>query len=423
MAAQLFLKECKQTARSLVYWLIILALLFNFTTQLGDMEIDKKPEPGQKSYGKMKSRDSELNMKSTLGKLTEEYWRESYTTYPIGFYKHVTLNESDDKKIGGILNEAAGIGSHEAAEKAVEAWYAAQKESKGLGSEDDPVYMEPLQVEPAEGLSAGRYAELMDEADKILGGGSNYTKENRENGVEIPMTYEDALAQYDMLIEKDRLTGGYARLFADYMVIFLGILPVFLSVTRGLRDRRSMMQELIYTRRCSSFTIMASRYLAMVAMLTIPALILSLVPLSKCMVYARTAGIAVDMLAFVKYVFGWLVPTIMAVTGVGMFFTELTDTAAAVLVQGVWWFTAVFCGMDSLRGGSYGWNLVPRHNTNMNWQGFNDGFSQLLANRIVYAAAGLVLMALTAFIYTQKRKGRLQIRGKIFANRKGKSEV
>lgn len=183
------------------------------------------------------------------------------------------------------------------------------------------------------------------------------------------------------------------------------------------------MQELIYTRRCSSFTIMASRYLAMVAMLTIPALILSLVPLSKCMVYARTAGIAVDMLAFVKYVFGWLVPTIMAVTGVGMFFTELTDTAAAVLVQGVWWFTAVFCGMDSLRGGSYGWNLVPRHNTNMNWQGFNDGFSQLLANRIVYAAAGLVLMALTAFIYTQKRKGRLQIRGKIFANRKGKSEV
>ena len=73
MAAQLFLKECKQTARSLVYWLIILALLFNFTTQLGDMEIDKKPEPGQKSYGKMKSRDSELNMKSTLGKLTEEY--------------------------------------------------------------------------------------------------------------------------------------------------------------------------------------------------------------------------------------------------------------------------------------------------------------------------------------------------------------
>ena len=76
------------------------------------------------------------------------------------------------------------------------------------------------------------------------------------------MTYEDAAEAYNTLTEKDRLSGGYARLFSDYMVIFLGILPVFLAVTRGLRDRRAMMQELIYTRRCSSFTVVTSRYLS-----------------------------------------------------------------------------------------------------------------------------------------------------------------
>ena len=47
------------------------------------------------------------------------------------------------------------------------------------------------------------------------------------------------------------------------------------------------------------------------------------------------------MLAFVKYVFGWQLPTIMTVTGVGMFLTELTDTAAAVLVQGAWFSTVL----------------------------------------------------------------------------------
>lgn len=423
MLGQLFLKECKQTARSLIYWLIVLVLIFDFTSQLGDMEISQKPEPGQEGYGNLKSSDPELIMESTLGQLTEEYWRESYTTYPIGFYKNVTLNEADDRRIAEILGEAAGIHNREEAGKTVEEWYAAQQEGKDSVQEGEPVYREPLKVEPAEGLDYGRFGELMDEVDEILGGGSDYSKTSRENSAEIPMTYEDALEEYDTLIQKDRLTGGYARLFSDYMVIFLGILPVFLAVTRGLRDRRSMMQELIYTRKCPSFTIIASRYLAMVVMLTIPVLALSLVPLSKCMSYAQTAGIAVDMLAFVKYTFGWLLPTIMAVTAVGMFLTELTDTAAAVLVQGAWWFMAVFGGIDDLGGGSYGWNLAPRHNTPMNWQGFHDGFAQLAANRIMYVAAGVILMVFTALVYTQKRKGRLQIRGKIFANRKNKSEV
>ena len=111
----------------------------------------------------------------------------------------------------------------------------------------------------------------------------------------------------------------------------------------------------------------------------------------------------------------------MIVTAVGMFLTELTDTAVAVLVQGAWWFITVFAGIGSLDGGAYGWTLVPRHNTEMNWQGFHDGFAQLAANRAVYAGAALLLMAFTAWIYSEKRKGRLQIRGKILANRKNKS--
>lgn len=424
MLAQLFFKECKQTARSLVYWLIVLVLVFDFSSQLGDMEIRKKPEPGQESYGNTQSSDPKLIMESTLGALTEEYWRESYTTYPIGFYKNVTLNEEDDRRIGEILKETTGIKDRDAAEQVVEEWYAAQRDGRepDAGSME-PAYMEPLRVEPADGLSYGRFNELMEEADRILGGGSNYSKEYRESSAEVPKTYEEAVEEYDTLVEKDRLTGGYARLFSDYMVIFLGILPVFLSVARGLRDRRAMMQELIYTRKCPSFTIVASRYLAMVAMLAVPVLFLSLIPLSKCMSYAQTEGIAVDMLAFVKYVFGWQFPTIMAATAVGMFLTELTDTAIAVLVQGAWWFMAIFGSMSNIGGGFYGWNLIPRHNTPMNWQGYHDGFAQLAANRILYATVGLALMAATVLVYTQKRKGRYKVRGKIFANRKNKSEI
>ncbi len=431
MLGQLFVKECKQTARSLIFWAIVLILIFDFVSQLGDMSIKAKPQPGE-DYGIKASDDPDLIMKSTLGNLMEEYVRESYTTYPIGFYKSVTLNQEDDQRIGEILKEATGIADREAAEKVMEEWYAAQQETEASvenGSKEGdtgnmgPIYLEPLQAEPVEGLTYQRFGELMDEADDILGGGSDYRKESRKKSARIPKTYEEALEEYNHLIEDDRLTGGYARLFSDYMVIFLGILPVFLAVTRGLRDRRAMMQELIYTRKCSSFTIMASRFLSMVVMLTLPVLILSLIPLSECLGFAQTAGITVDMLAFVKYVFGWQVPTIMAVTAVGMFITELTDTAAAVLVQGAWWFMAVFSSISDLSGGNYGWNLVPRHNSALKWQEYQDGFTALLANRLLYTVLALVFVVLTALVYTQKRKGRLQIRGKIFANRKSKSEV
>ncbi len=421
MLGQLFVRECRQTAKSLIYWLIVLILIFDFTTQLGEMEIDEEPQPGQESYGYRQSEDPDIIMRSTLGQLTEEYVRENYTTYPIGFYKNVTLNEKDDARIGQILEETAGIAGRESAEQVREEWYAAQNGQDSADNMENMMYQEPLKVKPADGLTYEHFTELMDEADKILGGGSNYGKEYREKNAQVPMTYEDAVKEYDALIEEDRLTGGYARLFCDYMVIFLGILPVFLAVTRGLRDRRSMMQELIYTRKCSSLTVIVSRYLAMLVMLTLPVLILSLNPLLKCMSYAGKAGIAADTLAFVKYTFGWLFPTIMIVSALGMFLTELTDTAAAVLVQGAWWFIAVFGGVDRLKGGMYGWNLMPRHNTELNWQGFHGGFAQLAANRLFYMAAALLLVALTVFIYSQKRKGRLHIRGKILANRKSKS--
>lgn len=416
MFGQLFVKECRQTVKSLTYWLIVLALILDFSTQLGGLEIMQKPKENQQDYGLRASDDKEVIMESTLGALAEEYDRESYSTYPIGFYKQVTLSEEDDKKIAEILKETTGLDGREEIGPKIEEWYASQQNQAGEN-------MQGLLLTPVKGLSYERFEELMDQADDILGGGSNYSESYRKENALVPMTYEEALEEYNILMQKDRLTGGYARLFSDYMVIFLGILPVFLSVARGLRDRRAGMQELIYTRKCPAAIIIMSRYLSMVVMLILPILIISVIPFAQCLEYGKAAGISIDMLAFVKYTFGWLVPTIMMVLAVGMFLTELTDTALAVLVQGVWWFMAAFGSIQSIDGGVYGWNLMPRHNTELNWQGYQDAFSQLAANRLLYVALSVVLVALTTLIYTQKRRGRLQFHGKILANRKSKPKA
>lgn len=72
----------------------------------------------------------------------------------------------------------------------------------------------------------------MGKVSRILGPGSSYTKDRiKDNGM-VEKTYEDALAEYEDLMEKDGFTGGYARMFCDYMGIILGILPVFVTATR-----------------------------------------------------------------------------------------------------------------------------------------------------------------------------------------------
>lgn len=416
MLGQLFIKECRQMIKSLTYWLVVLAMIFMFSSQLGSLEIMSKPVPGEDDYGVTISKDKDVIMGKTLGMLAEEYYREGYSTYPIGFYKHVTLSKEKDKKIGAILKETIGTDSREEIGRKLEEWYASQ--------EQDTMEMpEAFSAIATENLTYERFEELMDEADDILGGGSGYGESYRARNAMVPMTYEDALEEYQTLIEKDRLTGGYARLFSDYMVIEMGILPVFPAVARGLRDRRAGMQELIYTRRCSAGVILLSRYLAMLVMLFLPLLIISFVPLTQCIEYGKAAGIVVDLLAFVKYILGWLMPTVMAAAAIGMFLTELTDTALAVLVQGVWWFCSLFMAIQGMSGGMYGWNLMPRHNTETNWEGYHSAFLKLAANRLLYVVLSLILMALTAYVFAQKRKGRLQIRGKILANRKGKSKA
>ena len=412
MFFKLFMKECSQTAKSLTYWLLVIIMVLFFASQMGQMDMEKAPEKGLEDYGVKPSKDKNIIMSATLGMLAGEYAEGRYTTYPIGFVKSVTLGKEEEAKVGEILKEATGLDKEEIEEK-IDEFY----ENSGGIITSRPV------LEPLESLSYGRFEEIMQEVDDMLGGGSSYALDSLGDNGSEPKTYEDAVKEYEELVQKDGYTGGYARLFSDYMVIILGILPVFLAVTRELRDRRANMQELIYVRRSSSMTIIASRYLSMVVMILIPVFALSIQPLASCVTYAKTAGISVDYLAFAKYIAGWLLPTVMVVTALGMLLTELTDTALAVLVQGAWWFVSIFMGAKTMNGGRYGWNLIPRHNTILNYSGYQEGFSQLLTNRILYASLAVIAVSVTAWIYSQKRKGRMNIRGKISANRKSQSNA
>lgn len=404
-------KEIRQNAKTLIYLLYVVLLVVFFTSQLGGLGTNmiSAPKEGQEDYSAYgyKTDVSEKDiMRSALGTLVSDYYYDVYITYPVGYTKYVTPSDEEKAEIADIIRETTGLENEQQITDDMTAFYE-ENDAAGV----------PYLVEPLENLTYDAFLEKMARVAEILGPGSDFTEDRMRGSTRIPLDYEGAKEAYEELVEKDGYTGGYARLFCDYMGVTAGILPVFPAVTRILRDRRAGVQDLLYARKASSASVILSRYAALVVLAMVPIVILSLLPMADC-IAAQGGNIRLDYLAFLKYDLGWLLPTVLFVLAVGVFFTELTETALGVFIQAVIWFGALMLGMNGMQGGAYGWNLVPRHNTEMNYGLFEAGFEQLAANRVLYTVLALILIGMTILVYEVKRKGRMRRRGKILRNRK-----
>lgn len=424
MLLTLMKKECVQYLKSVTYYIFCICLALDFFTQMGEFDVPTRPEAGWESYGYVQTADKDLIMQETLNKLWREYSTGSYITYPIGFYKRVQLDEVEEEKIVQIITNCTGMTEEEISafkEEEENMWEAAMEkmlEEQGMILENElPVLNIPIK----EGLTFDDFCREMKKADNLLGGGSSYSEAELQFTTR-PQTYEEALEEYNSFIKKDKITNAYARLFCDYMGIMLAMLPVFLAVGRVLRDRRAQAEQVIHMKSASSLSIILSRYLAAVLMSLIPVLVLSCCPLLQCIYYADRIGEAYDLFAFVRHIGFWLLPYILITLSVGFFVTEITDSVAAVLIQGIWWFVSVFMGIGNLVG-LCGWNLVPRFNSVGDYPIYEQMKEQLFKNRLMYTAVSIVLLLLTVLVYNKKRKGEFASVRARFVNRKNKLEV
>jgi len=378
----LFVKECKKTIMSFTYLIFVVILLLFAYTEIGPnlehLDPISPPQQGLESYGSKYEDNIELITRNATETLLGEYESASYTAYPLGFYKNVRLSEQEQEEMARILSELTGM--------------------------SDEVLRE-------------RFYELMKQVDKIIGGGSKYSQASLAEFGNVPKTYEDAVADYQAIVEQDKVTGALARLFCDYLGIIVSLFPVFVAVALGLKDRRAQLQDLIYTRGIMSFRIVLSRYSAMVAAMFLPVLLLAV--LATVQALKQYKGMEIDSLAFITYSCGWLLPSIMMSTAVGVFLTELTDTPIAIAVHGLWWFIGINKGLQHIEGG-YGSDLAIRHNIVGNTEIYLDNLRLLTMNRISYVLLAIALVAVSVWIYEWKRRGKLDVCSwikKIFVHR------
>ena len=426
----MFYCECKKIGRSIPFLLYVAVMLLVFFSQAPFPSKVEPPVPGQESYsryGHVYTDDPDDIVPVALETLYYEFTNNQFTTYPIGFYKSVKLRDEDRKAVAEIFSGLLEGVSAEELLMAAPMEYPPdamihQPDGKG-GFELIPP---PVTVEltPAQ-LPYDRFQAEMTKIDKVLGGGSDYNEKGLRDMSRRSLSYEEAAEQYRLFQSEDRYSGGYARLFADYLVIFATVMPVFIAVSEGMRDRRARMREIIWSRRASAAAITFSRFFAIAALCMIPILVFAVI--DTFYVLTLHPGENVDLLSFFRQSFMWVLPGILISTAVGMLLTELTDTPIAILVMGIWWLLSLN-GAATLVGNYVVdlFTLIPRHNSKSATGIYLQGLRNLVLNRCFYAGLAVVLTALAAFILSRKRKGRWPTYDSIKAairNRKVRTEV
>lgn len=440
---KLYLKECKKITASIIFYLFIAILIFSWfqnfrgvtqteinwangiePTDIGfERPLLSKPSEKDDYFGSKVSEDNpEAIMTGVTRALLSEYEANSYATYPLGYYKAITLSGDEQKQVLGILCEITGLTEEElknlpddyfpAVTGTIISFDAMNVDKDGnlnmeMGSGTDTKSEDNKYAHFVSQVTYEHFKELMRKMEAIIGEkGSQYSPKMMITYFGMSeMTYEEALEEYNQTINQDKVTGGFARLFCDYMGLALGLYPVFLVVIIWMKDRMSNATELIYSRNISSTKLVLSRYLAGITMVLIPVLLLSLESLVPLISFGAKNGIQIDCFAYIKYIVWWLLPEVMVVCAIGMFFTLLTDSPIAIVLQFLWWM--VDKGATGLSGDTKLTTLMIRHNTLRGYETIQEDLQIIWMNRLLMAGIGILFVVLSIWVLTSKRKGKI----------------
>jgi hypothetical protein len=262
-------------------------------------------------------------------------------------------------------------------------------------------------------VSYEEYLNIVRKLDKDLGGNTDYSDKNRKMILNRSMTYEEALQEFNNIINKDKITNAYGRLFSDYMGIAAGFFPIFLSAFILTRDKRSRMYELVYSRSVKSHTYVLAKYTALVIVMFLGYLIAATHATVKFACFASQNNYIIDYFAFYKYTFAWILPTLMFTTAFGMLISIIFGNGiAAVPAQFILWITSLLP-----LGGNYALTkILIRFNTAGSYNNYIVWKNDIIINRIFYIILSLALVYIASMFLTLKRGGGFGLLGKSNGN-------
>lgn len=453
----LFMMECKKTARGILYWLYVLALFIvsirRFDT-LVEGELRGKDDPSSVFYTALdgiyagdSERLSEVEMQKNMmagaaARLLDSYRRNTYEYYPFGYVKTKTLSGEEQRIILSYLEELTGMSEEaingETGEDSAEDFQISGggafvfEPEQGSMNENGQFVIEPgdwkytensadiagASQDPESGfekVTFDRFQEIMGEVDAMIGRNSYFSQEMLalyycgNDMEESPVTER----QHREFYEGDHVTGAFARYYCDSISLVVLGLPALVMIELMMRDKSRKMQALVYPRAVPSIRLVCTRFAASVCMVMLPVLIFPIKSLVTLIRFCMETGVQPDVFAFIKYVFLWILPTVLFVMAIGMFLTILTGNYSGILITGLLWL-AGRPSIGKIAGGNYDlFDLIIRHNTLKGYGRMMENIRMLVLNRAVISGAAFLLVILSAAVYETRRKG-----GGIFEDRK-----
>ena len=454
---RLFGMECKKIAKSILYWVLVLALLavsfYQYDPSV-ESELRRTNDPASVFYtatdgNYAEERDAVPNaamehamMIGATKLLMYNYRDNCYQYYPFGYVKEKTMSAKEQAVILQYLMELTGLNEQELAgtkdgagdtddtnigDVPITGGAFVLEPGKGSTNENGQFVIRPdeWQYVPSDGASSEtpsqssgsfeiqvsfeRFKEIMEEVNHMIGRNSYFSWTMLKlyyfgnDMEEAPITER----QHREFYEGDRVIGAFARYYCDSISLRVLFLPAFVIVDLMLRDKRRKMQGLTYPRTISSAKLICTRYAAAVCMTMLPILILPVKSLVVLMRYCGSIGVQADVLAFIKYIFAWILPTVLLIMAISLAVTALLENYTAILLAGLIWLVGNPT-VDKLNGGNYGlFDLIIRHNTLKGYGRMMENIQMLALNRITISVIALALVGLAVFVYSKKRKGGL----------------
>ncbi len=452
---RLFGMECKKIAKSVLYWVLVLALLavslyqydpsveseLHRTNDLASVFYTAPDGDYAEERNSVPDEAMEHTMMIGATKLLMYNYRDNcYQYYPFGYVKEKTMSDKEQAVILQYLMELTGLREQELAgtkdgagdtnigDVPISGGGAFVLEpGKGSTNGNGQFVIRPdeWQYVPGDGTSSEtpsqssgsfeiqvsfeRFKEIMEEVSRMIGRNSYFSWTMLKlyyfgNDMEdAPITER----QHREFYEGDRVTGAFARYYCDSISISVLFLPAFVIVDLMLRDKRRKMQGLTCPRTISSAKLICTRYAAAVCMTMLPILILPVKSLVVLMRYCGSIGVQADALAFVKYTLAWILPTVLLIMAISLVVTALLENYTAILLAGLIWLVGKPT-VDKLEGGNYGlFDLIIRHNTLKGHGRMMENIQMLALNRITISVIAFALVGLAVLVYSKKRKGGL----------------
>lgn len=361
---KLFWLEFKRLTMSLtfiIYTIIVVGFIMVNVSPTINNSLLKSPEPNSAGYGDITSTDYRTLKTNALDELSYEHRTNSYVTYPLGFAKTVTLTNKNQHRVD-ILFQKAKLANNRTA-----------------------------------------LAKELQQVDNLLGGQSSYSPKNLQSFGLREMTRKEALHDYHLIVTKDKRSGSFARVFADIAGVIMGILPTIVVIAYCYSDRRSKAIPVIHAKAMSTFRWLVTRYLATLAALVLPVILVGgLFTIRIALLYQH---VQINNFALFQATFFWVLPTLMISCAIGFLSDALFENFFGFVFQTGWWLITMIIGARQVQG-NYGWLFIPRYNSLHNVAYYYDHLDQLILNRAGYALLALVLLGITNAILNLKRGGK-----------------